>query len=106
MSFDALMNSKIYTSTTISSQNAYGDWKYTNTQSTTSINARVVPITVRQRVELPGFFDDVSYTCYCASSSSISKGDHIYFQGKEYILKELELDSEYSHKKGFLKLLP
>jgi hypothetical protein len=105
MTYEGLLNTNIYLRTRASSQNILGEYIHTYTTSTTPVKCRIVPIRVAERIENPGLFDDVSYTCYCLSSASIQRDSQISYAGEYYRVKEMELDSSFHHKKALLKLV-
>ena len=102
MSYESLLNNEIYLNTKASSQNAYHEWTYTYTTSSTPTICRMVPIRVADRVALPGIYDDVSYTCYTLSSASITRNSQVTYKGTQYKVKESEMDSQMHHKKSLL----
>ena len=102
MTYESLMNNNFYLATKASSQNEIGEYTYTYTNQTTPNKCRMVPISDRYRLENQGFYDDVKYTCFCLSSSSIEKNSRILYNGKHYNVKEMYMDSSFHHKKALL----
>jgi hypothetical protein len=105
MTYESLLNNSIYLRTRYSTTNELGEPIYTYSSSTTPTKCRMVPITVGERIENPGLFDDVRYTCYSLSSSTINTDSQILYQGSEYRVKESEFDSSFHHKKSLLVLI-
>ena len=71
MTYEGLLNAELYLTTKTSSQNAYKEWTYTYTDATSTTKCRMVPIRVAERIDNPGLYSDVVYTCYTLSSASI-----------------------------------
>ncbi len=105
MSYETLLNNVLYKTTKASSQNQLGEWTYTYTDSTTKTKCRMVPITISERIERPGIFDDVKYTCYCVSSAGLTTNSTITYQGVNYRVKACEFDSSFHHQKALLSLI-
>jgi len=103
MTYEELMNTNIYLRTRSSSQNLLGEWTYSYTTSTSPTPCRMVPIKVADRVENPGLFADVTYTCYCLSSASITRDSQVVYNSIPYRVKEMEMDSSFHHKKALLR---
>jgi len=106
MSYDNLMNNSIYLTTKTSSQNAYHEWIYTYTTSDTPTPCRMVPVRVADRIDNPGLFDDVIYTCFLKSSAAITRNSQITYHSENYKVKEMEMDSSFHHKKALLIEVP
>ena len=106
MTYESLMNAGIYLTTKVSSQNAYREWTYTYTDVTSTTKARIVPITVSERLDRSGLYDDVNYTCYTLSSASITRNSQVKYGSKYYRVKSMEMDSSYHHKKSLLVEVP
>jgi len=105
MSYESLLNNNVYLRTRYSTTNELGEPIYTYSSSSTPTKCRMVPITVSNRIENPGLFDDVRYTCYSLSSSGITTDSQVTYQGNSYSVKESEFDSSFHHKKSLLKLI-
>lgn len=102
ISYESLLNNSIYLNTKASSQNAYHEWTYTYTTSSTPTKCRMVPVKVADRVDRPGLYDDVSYTCYTLSSASITRDSQVTYNSTQYRVKECEFDSSFHHRKSLL----
>lgn len=103
MTYESLMNSNIYINTRASSQNAYNEWTYTYTASSTPTKCRIMPVTVAERIDAPGLYDNVSYICFALSSASITRDMQVTYRGNQYRVKEMEMDSSYHHKRALLE---
>lgn len=103
MTFTGLLVHTVTPKTKASSQNALGEWTYTYTNGT-AIDCRCSPISNAQRMESPGYFDDVKYQCFMVSSS-IKKGDHVVYNAEDYLVKGCGFDSSTHHKTADLALI-
>ena len=72
MTYESLLTHSSYLRTKASSQNAFGEWVYTWTTSTTTTPCRMSPITATERIEYPGRFEDVKYRGFFKAGASIS----------------------------------
>jgi hypothetical protein len=106
MTFESLLNNSIYLTTKASSQNAYLEWTYTYTDATDATKCRIDPVRVAERIDNPGMYSDVVYTCYTLSSASIDRNSQVKYQGNYYRVKECEYDSSFHHKKSLLIEVP
>ena len=102
MSYESLLNNSIYLTTKVSSQNAYHEWTFTYTDASATTKCRIVPVRVAERIDNPGMYSDVVYTCYTLSSASITRDSQVKYGSKYYRVKECEMDSSHHHKKSLL----
>ena len=103
MSYEGLLEGdSILLNTKASSQNAYREWTYTYTASSTPTKCSMVPIKVADRIDRPGLYDDVSYICYTLSSASITRDSQVTYRGIQYKVRESEMDSRHHHRKSLL----
>ena len=106
MSFEALLNNKIYKSFAYSSQTAFGEWemKY-STQTATGIKCRVSEISAKDMVTEPGRFIDTKYKAYMKTSENIKTGDQVIYKSDLYRIKEVRPDSTFHNQMVLLKWL-
>lgn len=103
--YESLLNEEVALYTRTPSTNALGETTYTWTYSASGIKCRLVPITAEQLQELPGEFKDIRYTAYFLSSQSIDTDDRIKYNGDEYLVRSVYLDSEHYTQKALLSKL-
>jgi len=101
MSYEELLNDTIYTMTAVSSQNAFGEWIFSYSQNSSEA-CRMNPITQSESVRLTGKYENIKWKCFLLSSSSISTGDHVIYNGSEYRVQESYFDSSHHHKIAYL----
>jgi len=105
MTYEELLNTNIYLRTRTSSQNVIGEWTYTYTTSSTPTKCRMSPLSASERIDNSGLYDDVRYKCFCLSSSSIDRDSQATYNGENYRVKEVIIDSSFHHKTALLKLI-
>jgi hypothetical protein len=105
LTFESLLNNNIYLRTRYSSQNQLGEWEYAYSSSSTPTKCRIVPLTVSERIDTTGLFDNVKYKCYCLSSAQITRDSQVSYSNELYRVKETIIDSSFHHKTGLLQLI-
>lgn len=98
MSYDSLTDiHSCYIGTKSSSQNSLDEWTYTWTYSSTETKCRMSPITAKERIELPGKYEDVSFRGFFKSGTSITISNRIRYNSADYRIRELYYDSSRHH---------
>jgi len=97
MSYDDLLIHTCYLMTRASSQNYLGEWTYTWTTSTTATECRMSPVSAREQQESYGLYDNVRYTCFLKSGTSITNRTRISYNSDVYEVKEQRYDSTGHH---------
>jgi len=97
MSFDDLLTHNSYLVTKASSQNYLGEWTYTWTDASTITKCRMSPISAEKRIEMPGRYDNIAYTGFFKSGTSVTNNNRVKFENKYYVVKERYYDSSRHH---------
>ena len=97
MSFDSLLNTDIYLVTKGSSQNYLGEWTYTWTDSTSTTKCRLSPITIAQRIQMAGAYDDVNYFGFFASGTAVTFNSRVKYGSSYYEIRERQYESSNHH---------
>ena len=105
MTYEGLLNNSILLRTRASSQNILGEWTFTYTNSTSPTKCRVSPLSASERIDRTGLFDNVRYKCFCLSGASISRDGEVVYNGDNYRVKEVIMDSSHHHKTALLQLI-
>ena len=105
MSYEGLLNNSILLRTRSSSQNILGEWTYSYTNSSTPTICRVSPLSISERIDTTGLFDDVRYKCFCLSGANIRRDSQVVYAGENYRVKEVIIDSSFHHKTALLQLI-
>jgi len=105
MTFESLLTHKIYKRVATSSQNSLGEWVYSYTTSTSSINCRVAPVTFEITRDLPGELKNIKYIVLMDADEDIDMGDRCIYNSKEYFVVQSKIDSEGHHKTLYIKEL-
>lgn len=103
--YESLLNSEVALYTRVPSTNALGEITYSWKYSASGIKCRLVPITAEKLMDLPGEFQDVRYFAYFLSTQAISTDDRIKYNGDEYLIRDVYLDSDNYTKKALLRKL-
>jgi len=98
MTYDSLMIHSCYIGTETTSTNEFGEskpssWSY----ATTAEDCRFMPITLRERSEIGGQYQNITYRVFFKSGSSVILGDRIKRGTTEYLIRERYYDSSGHH---------
>lgn len=105
MSFKSLLNKEVYLQTRASSQNDIREWAYTYTSATSTTKCRLSPLSMAERTDPTGRYDDVRYKGYFTYDTSIDKDSRLVYGGESYRVKECIVDSENHHRNCLLVLI-
>jgi hypothetical protein len=100
--YEGLLNKKVSRYTSTVSSNALGESIITMEFDTSGIRCRLVPVSAKQLMEMPGKFDDVRYTGYFLSNQDITNDDEIKFDGDTYRIREVYTDSSDHTQRALL----
>lgn len=102
MSFESLLNEEVLILERNESSNELGERIYTWT-SGSSLKCRLVPLSIEERLSLPGEYRDANYKAYFLSSASISEADRIKWNNELYSVVAVYTDSSFHHKTVILR---
>ena len=111
MTYNNLLIHTCIKGTSVSSANSLGEWKLTQSYSGT-VECRASPITAAQRVEFIGLYDDVKYTLFLPSGTTLDDGstwsvfNRVSYEGKYYKINDLRYDSSHHHVTALISELP
>ena len=102
MSFESLLNTSVTILSRTSTTNELGE-KIHSWASKGETSTRIVPITIEERLILPGEYQNARYKAYFPSSTSISEKDRIVWNDNVYEVVGVYLDSSFHHKTVILR---
>jgi len=102
MSFSSLLNSSIMILKRESYTNDLGE-KINTWISGALVAARLIPISVEERVSLPGEYRNARYKAILPSSANISESDRVLWNNKMYDVIGVYSDSTFHHKVAILR---
>ena len=105
MTFKSLLIHSVYLRTRASSQNSWGEWTLTYTDSTTATKCRYSPISASERLDPTGKYDNVKYKCFTEEDVSIDRDQQVSDGTDNYRVKETITDSRAHHKTSLLILI-
>lgn len=100
--YEGLLNSTVARYTQTISSNSLGESTITMEYDASGIKCRLVPISAKQLMEMPGKFDDVRYTGYFLYDQELTTDDEIKFGGSTYRVREVYTDSSGHTQKTLL----
>jgi hypothetical protein len=104
--YETLLNKTVSRYTETTSKNDFGEdvesWNYEES----GIKCRLVPISAKQKNEMPGEYEDVKYTGYFLSTQSLSTDDRIVYDSDTFRVREVYDDSSGYVRKTLLSLVP
>lgn len=97
MSYDGLMVHTCYIGTATETTNEFGETKETWSYSSTGTPCRVMPITLEEKRELGGDYQDIKYKVFFKSGASVTLGGRIQYSSTYYLVRERYYDSSGHH---------
>ena len=105
MTYESLMIHSCYIGSVSTVTNSLGEIKETWTYSSTATSCRFVPITLEERKELGGDYQDITYKVYLLSGAAVTLGSRIQYDSEEYMVKHRYYDSSGHHLTCLVKEL-
>lgn len=102
MSFETLLNEEVVILERHDTVNELGERVYAWT-SGSSFKCRLVPLSVEERLALPGEYRDANYKAYFLSSASITEADRIKWNDSLFNVVAVYTDSSHHHKTVILR---
>ena len=103
--YESLLNNSVDIYSRVPSTNSLGEKVYSWSVAYSSVKCRLVPVSARERVDLPGEFQKAQYRAYFLSSQAISISDRIKYNGDFYSIIDLYKDSEGYTQKAYITKL-
>jgi regulator of RNase E activity RraB len=100
--YESLLNETVDIYTPTISSNSLGESIVTMSLSESDIKCRLVPVSAKRLMEMPGKFDDVRYDGYFLDDQVISTDDEVLFDGDTYRVREVYTDSSGHTQKTLL----
>ncbi|RKY26040.1 MAG: hypothetical protein DRP62_00070 [Planctomycetota bacterium] len=102
MTFKSLLNTTVTILSRTPTINELGERIY-SWSSGSSIEARIVPITIEERLTLSGEYEHARYKGFLPSSASITEKDRLIWGNKTLEVLAVYSDSSHHHKTVILR---
>jgi hypothetical protein len=100
--YESLLNETVDIYTPTISSNSLGESIVTMSLSESDIKCRLVPVSAKQLMEMPGKFDDVRFNGYFLFDQDINTDYEINHNGNSYRVREVYTDSSGHTQKALL----
>lgn len=105
MTFSSFLHTSVTIQERTSTKDQLGQKIYSWSNKYTGVDARLIPISYEERVELGGEFDNVSYKALFPYSTDIVNDNRVVYDGDNYDVVEVITDTESNHKRVLLEKL-
>lgn len=105
MTFSSFLYSSVTIQERTSTKDQLGQKIYSWSNKYTNVNARLIPLSYEERIELGGEFDKVSYKALFNYDTDITNDDRVVHDGDNYDVVEVITDTESNHKRVLLEKL-
>jgi hypothetical protein len=105
MSYDSLLIHTCYIGTATEITNEFGETKETWSYSSTETPCRFDPITLEEKRELGGDYQDILYRVFVKSGAAITLGSRIKYGSTYYLVRQRYYDSSGHHIECLVKEL-